>query len=83
MYAVTLGRERFNQRASWGGGAEFTHTISAEQQRAQIWSRLQNACSPELPAGPATARERRTAEQGIAGQWGQLARCTGLGSRTH
>ena len=54
-----------------------------EQQRAQIWSReLQNARSPELRAGRATARERRTAEQGIAGQWGQLARCTGQGSRT-
>ena len=51
-----------------------------EQQKAQIWSReLQNARSPELPAGPATARERRTAEQGIAGQCG---RCTGPGSRT-
>ena len=56
-------------------------SISAEQQRAQIWSReLQNACSLELPAGPATARERGMAEQGIAGQWGQLARCTGPGT---
>ena len=65
-----------------GGGSGVTSVIP-EQQRAQIWSReLQNACSPELPAGPATARERRTAEQGIAGQWGQLARGTGQGSRT-
>ena len=26
--------------------------------------------------------ERRTAEQDVAGRWGQLARCTGPGSRT-
>ena len=37
------------------------------------------ARSPETAT---TATERRVAEQGIAGQWGQLARCTGPGSRT-
>ena len=51
-------------------------------QFRDIWSRVQNVRSPELPAGPATARKRRIAEQGIAGQWGQLARCTVPGSRT-
>ena len=35
----------------------------------------------ELPTVPATAKER-TAEQGIAEQWGQLARCTRPGRRT-
>ena len=55
-----------NQRAKWGGGARHTCNInqckaaesSDMEQRAQIWSReLQNARSPGLPAGPATARE--------------------------
>ena len=42
-----------------GGGGGQESLASCMSSRAQIWSReLQNARSPELPAGPATARER-------------------------
>ena len=82
MYAAMLGGAKNLikelELAGVGQGLQRTgHTCNINQcraessdleQRAQIWSReLQNAHLPELPAGPATVRERR---------------CTGPGSRT-
>ena len=52
-----------------GGGGSLGSYLSSRELRSGA-----NARSPELPAGPATARE--TAEQGLVGQCGQLARNT-------
>ena len=69
MYAEMLCTEEFEL-----GGAGHAQCRAAESFRMPAHL--------SWPAGPATSRERRTAEQSIAGQWGQLARCTGPGSRT-